>query len=55
MTIIGSGTADFVNSMNWVVTVGDAMNELAVGNAEVGYFADIDDRFGKQFMVKMVA
>jgi hypothetical protein len=55
VTIIGSGPSDFTKSTNWVLTVGDLTGDQAVYNTEIMQFADIDDRFGKQFMVKMFA
>jgi hypothetical protein len=54
VSILGSGTSDFANSKNWIVTVGDNMVDPRA-NTEYGRYIASWDRFGKQFLIQKMA
>ena len=52
VTVVGNSSEDFVESTNWIVTVGTGDGALITGNNEYDRYINIDfDRHGKEIKV----
>ena len=55
VTLIGNAESEFANSKDWFLSVGDATGPDVIFNQRVGEYTTDDDKFGKEFIVRIMA